>query len=137
MSAFSTGCPHVFGGRTWTCLGSTDYCPPARCGLPLGQDFFKYNSSNPECYSYMQGGFYFMSRLMARDVARRDGWWDRQSIKCEPEDAIAGRAIDTWGRQGPHRRCVSVVNLRGQEVIWHPDLPGYWEPSDDPLNKPA
>jgi len=132
LTGFAAGCPNAFGGRSWTCEKGA-FCPPAGCGLPVGDDFLAYKSKDPGCWSYMQGGFYFMSSLMAHNVSEAGGWWHNQGKRCLPEDVMAGRAVASWGRTKERTRCMHVVNLLAQEVVWHPDWIGYWTP---PFNKP-
>jgi len=125
MRRFSPQCPHHYGGRPWQCP-QPGYCPPASCGHPLGTDFFEYKSQDKKCWTYMQGGFYFMSTPLATRLTEIGGWWDQQSSKCLPEDAILGKAVNLFGRA--NYECVGVLSLLSKEVIWHPDWTGYWEP---------
>eukprot|EP00408_Alexandrium_pacificum_P019912 CAMPEP_0171202654 /NCGR_PEP_ID=MMETSP0790-20130122/25115_1 /TAXON_ID=2925 /ORGANISM="Alexandrium catenella, Strain OF101" /LENGTH=325 /DNA_ID=CAMNT_0011668087 /DNA_START=62 /DNA_END=1039 /DNA_ORIENTATION=+ len=127
MESFSTACPHVYGGRPWSCKEDKRFCPPEHCGMPLDGDFFKYNASDPDCYSYMQGGFYFMSVGLARDISSANGWWAHQD--CLAEDAVAGKAIWKHGMDLHMGTCVSVLNLTGTRAIWHPDGNNCWHNS--------
>mmetsp|Transcript_81539 Transcript_81539/g.216398 ORF Transcript_81539/g.216398 Transcript_81539/m.216398 type:complete len:334 (-) Transcript_81539:17-1018(-) len=129
-------CPNVYGGRSWWC-NKRGACPPKSCGDPVGDDFFKYNSTSEPCWTYMQGGFYFMSVPLASAVAAPGGDWDRMSHPCVPElpeDAKTGKAIYMWATAGT-RKCVSALNLKGMETVWHPDgykqswnQTGFWVP---------
>jgi len=120
---FTTDCPYTYGGRSWTCLQSAnEYCPPLHCLIPpVGTDFFKHPFKG--CWSYMQGGFYFMTTGLARDVSRPGDWWDMEEERCGPEDAVTGQAIYRWHSQSQH--CVSPMELRfnksenKEEVVWH------------------
>jgi len=120
---FQTTCPYIYGGRPWHCPDII--CPPAACGHPRGTVYEKYNNPDPTCWSYMQGGFYFMSRPLALAVSESSGWWDLQSRACNAEDVIAGKAVDTFRRVNDS--CVSAMNLVGWHTVWHPDWFGYWE----------
>uniref|UniRef100_A0A7S1M0N9 Hexosyltransferase n=1 Tax=Alexandrium catenella TaxID=2925 RepID=A0A7S1M0N9_ALECA len=126
LTGFAAGCPNAFGGRSWTCEKGA-FCPPAGCGLPVGDDFLAYKSKDPGCWSYMQGGFYFMSVQMAREVSQPGGWWAQQSGQFRPEDCVTGNAVYNWAKDSGS--CVSAIDLKGMGAIWHPDDNGKWEHS--------
>uniref|UniRef100_A0A7S1W1Y0 Hexosyltransferase n=1 Tax=Alexandrium catenella TaxID=2925 RepID=A0A7S1W1Y0_ALECA len=127
LHGFADECPRVYGGRTWAC--GEDYCPPPTCKDPVGTDFRQYSPSKETkeaCWTYMQGGFYFMSQLMARDISGNNGWWAVQSKRCSPEDALVGAAIQHWGSEHT-TSCIAVMDLKGSEVIWHADHAESWD----------
>mmetsp|Transcript_100995 Transcript_100995/g.268478 ORF Transcript_100995/g.268478 Transcript_100995/m.268478 type:complete len:83 (-) Transcript_100995:234-482(-) len=75
----------------------------------------------------MQGGFYFMTRVLASEVSRRDDWWDATSENCYPEDAVTGQAV--FRKANETKECVAAMDLRGRAVVWHPDVDGrgFWD----------
>lgn len=85
------------------CGPSKDYCPPRKCGLPVGEDFFRYARGN--CWSYMQGGLYIMSRNLAENVTR-DQYWN--SSHTGDEDLLAGKAVTNYGKK--YGACVRTWN---------------------------
>jgi len=122
-------CPYVYGGRPWHC--HNDLCPPLHCGRPKGTDFREYSVGDPACWTYMQGGFYYMSRALAQATSVPGGFWNfagEISGDCLPEDVLAGSAINNWARETGS--CVSVLNMAGQEAIWHADTYRTWSTAD-------
>lgn len=123
---FPSSCPHVFGGRSWSCFDSSEWCPPDGCygHYPKNHDFFSYDftpkGKDARCWSYMQGGFYFMSQQLAAAISEEKGWWDRYSREtCHPEDSVAGQAVTRYGLE--NNLCVAAADIKDSGVMWHPE----------------
>lgn len=113
QSKFS--CSNVFGGRQFTCRA--DWCAPAHCGYCPGSDFMKFAVNDTRCWSYMQGGFYFLSRALAEGASVDGGFWDKESQRCHAEDAVTGHAVHEFASQ--QKMCVHIVNLSTTDAFWH------------------
>jgi len=85
----------------------------------------KYAADDEDCYSYMQGGFYFMTRKLASRVAQEGGWWDAEVKNCHPEDITTGHAIQKYAVE--RGICVAALKFDGWDAYWHPDVAGHWE----------
>lgn len=107
-------CPQSYLGKAWTCK-TQDVCPKVECGPPVGHNFTMYmGGSDPapslktHCWSYMQGGFYGLSRPLAARIARRGGYWDNH--KEGFEDLVTGRAVNEYARRTGE--CVHIWDNR-------------------------
>lgn len=117
ITHFSTSCEHVYGGVPFTCKAK-EFCPPADCDIPLGNNFLAYKSANRNCWSYMQGGLYFMTAKLAAEVSKPGGWWDRDAKgNCYPEDLTTGHAVSIYARA--NHMCVAALKFEGQEGAVH------------------
>lgn len=110
-------CRNVYGGRPWRCGNKVYDCPSPSCGFPVKGDFMRYEVDDPSCYSYMQGGFYLLSRKLAKNVSRLGGWWHNQSRRCFPEDSVTGHAIQKFAAR--HDICVSAFLFHYRDFYWH------------------
>lgn len=83
-------------GKPWTCL--REVCPPTSCGPPVGGllTSFRNKRYKDDCWTYMQGGFYVLSRHLAAAISKDGGWLDKH--KVGPEDLRTGQAVDQWAR---------------------------------------
>jgi len=118
----STPCEHVFGGKPWMCPPEKKACPPPQCWEDGGgmefptrrtgtYDFLQVdNASHPECWHYMQGGFYFMSRQLAQEVTESDEDWRAFDARHDFEDASTGHAITEYARKRAGT-CVAGMNI--------------------------
>mmetsp|Transcript_59452 Transcript_59452/g.159208 ORF Transcript_59452/g.159208 Transcript_59452/m.159208 type:complete len:349 (-) Transcript_59452:88-1134(-) len=110
--AKSSKCPNHFVGdpMNHARCGYWDWCPPASCSLPVGEDFLKFDRSRadgPHCWSYMQGGMYVVSSGLLRSVAVRGHTiWDNWQTGVE--DVVTGRVIGLYAKI--HELCVSTWN---------------------------
>eukprot|EP00408_Alexandrium_pacificum_P064236 CAMPEP_0171159032 /NCGR_PEP_ID=MMETSP0790-20130122/2826_1 /TAXON_ID=2925 /ORGANISM="Alexandrium catenella, Strain OF101" /LENGTH=333 /DNA_ID=CAMNT_0011623509 /DNA_START=16 /DNA_END=1017 /DNA_ORIENTATION=- len=110
IGTHSSTCANHYGGILITPCGNYVYEPSCKCGNPEGEDFLKYRVSDVDCFTYMQGGGYFLSRELAANASQAGEWWDRDISKhCYPEDVTTGHAIKRYGAE--HDVCVSMVRL--------------------------
>jgi len=134
LLAFRSPCDNVFGGRSLTAYGDNEpagpflqtclepeYCPPTHCGHPVASDFLRYNVTDPRCFSYMHGAFYFMTRPLAVEAAKPGGWWHQQGQACHPEDVVTGHAVQKYGAE--KGVCVASLHLNGLVAYAHVDHP--------------
>lgn len=90
-------------GNPSSCLG--DHCPPKSCGPPLDHDLtkFKGSKSGEDCWTYMQGGFYALSRSLAHDILDSSTWSEQIAEDKLGEDMRLGRMISEYStRTGKH-----------------------------------
>lgn len=105
--AQAKGC-EAYIGKPWTCLGV--HCPPRYCGPPADKDFMKYVPGVPYCWSYMQGGFYVLSRQLAMDLTVPDHYFYHH--KEGAEDLLTGQAVAHYARE----KSLCVHTLGGEDV---------------------
>lgn len=106
-----SACPNFYAGAFWSCNQADDsICPPGGCRYPVGNNFLQYEAENPECWSYMQGAFYILSRELVHAV-NEDGDWKKHENKGQPEDAVTGLAIMRFAKKTGS--CVGTVDMAG------------------------
>uniref|UniRef100_A0A7S1QFQ9 Hexosyltransferase n=1 Tax=Alexandrium catenella TaxID=2925 RepID=A0A7S1QFQ9_ALECA len=127
LGSHGKACKNVYGGMLVTpCGEGKPYWPPCGCGPPVNSDFLSYESGDPNCFSYAQGGMYFLSRQLAEGAAAPGGWWDNEVLSnCYPEDSVTGRAVMKYGRE--KKQCVSFVSWPRDKAGHHqPGPPARW-----------
>jgi len=115
---FSSGCENVYAGHSYVSSEDRPWLPPKGCGHPVGSDFLAYQTTRSpgSCWSYMQGGFYVLSRELAKNVSQPGGWWQEESQNCRDEDAITGHAIYRYAVE--RDLCVAALKFQ-RKVFWH------------------
>lgn len=95
----SNNCPHAFLGKPWTCKNGNFWCPDPGCGPPVNHSFLEYGGLRPseECFSYMQGGFYALTRSVVLNITEPGGFFDQHQYG--PEDLQTGLAVMEYTRR--------------------------------------
>lgn len=106
-------------GKPWACQQKHEACPKAACGPPLGRNWTAYGggATTPDCWSYMQGPFYALSRRLAADVSVAGSYFDHH--KEGPEDVMTGQAIKQL--VASKQICVSTwssADVKGNRVFY-------------------
>lgn len=105
----------AFLGKPWTCNRDDAFCPARDCGPPEGHNFTSfpnYDMAIPDatprqnCWTYMQGGLYGLSRTLAFRATEWGEWWSHH--KAGVEDAVTGKAINDYARRTG--TCVHIWN---------------------------
>jgi len=110
-------CRNVYGGNMMSWSGAP-FMPSRPCGLPLRNNFMKYEHDDPDCFAYAQGAMYLLTRELAANASKAGEYWDLETREhCYPEDVMTARALKHYGKD--HDVCISALDLQWGEARWH------------------
>eukprot|EP00421_Protoceratium_reticulatum_P069780 CAMPEP_0168407168 /NCGR_PEP_ID=MMETSP0228-20121227/26024_1 /TAXON_ID=133427 /ORGANISM="Protoceratium reticulatum, Strain CCCM 535 (=CCMP 1889)" /LENGTH=130 /DNA_ID=CAMNT_0008420831 /DNA_START=1 /DNA_END=390 /DNA_ORIENTATION=+ len=91
--------------------GSWGFCPPKDCSFPMDDDFMKYRHA--DCWSYMRGALYILSRNLAEMASAPGTWWSDHI--SGHEDLQTGKGVTEHARSA--NMCVRTWNPHGWDHL--------------------
>lgn len=118
-------CSQAYLGKPWTC--AIKNCPPLSCGPPVKRSILLYNdpTNRTDCWSFMDGGFYALSRSLMVDITLPDGFYEKN--KKGLENLQVGLAVTEYARRtGKCVRVWDAAEIGSDSIFYNPESNGHY-----------